>query len=178
MVTHQGLFNYRLILMLINTSFIHQLYKCSHEVNVSAYMSLVCPFMEYASICIVWDPYQINYINSLQHRVARWATSKYSRFNGVSNIPQSLTWLTLELHCKIAGLRFFTKLIPVATYSFLFQCYKQAYSSVPSFTHDYSLYSDISIPIKAAFFHELSKIGMPYHYTELKLVIMIYFTQN
>ena len=55
------------------------LYKCSREVKTSAYISIVCPLMEYASI--VWDPYQITYINSLegiQRRTARWATSDYS----------------------------------------------------------------------------------------------------
>ena len=32
-------------------------YKCSEEVKASAYISLVCPLMEYASI--VWDPCQV-----------------------------------------------------------------------------------------------------------------------
>ena len=31
------------------------------EVKASAYISLVRPLMEYA--CIVWDPYEITYIN-------------------------------------------------------------------------------------------------------------------
>ena len=69
------------------------LYKCSEEIKVSAYISLVCPLMEYASI--VWDLYQVTYINCLERiqcRAARWATSNYSRFNSVSNILQSLTW--------------------------------------------------------------------------------------
>ena len=68
------------------------LYKCSQEVRASAYISLVSPLMEYA--CIVLDPYQITHINILeriQHKVPRWATSNYSRFNSVSNILQSLT---------------------------------------------------------------------------------------
>ena len=68
--------------------------------------------MEYASI--VWDPYEVTYINCLeriQRRAARWATSNYSRFNSVSNILQSLTWPTLELHHKIAKLSFFHRII-------------------------------------------------------------------
>ena len=88
------------------------LYKCSQEVKASAYISLVRPLMEYA--CIVWDPYQITYINSLeriQRRAARWATSNYSRLNSVSNILQSLTWPTLELRRKIARLSFFHRII-------------------------------------------------------------------
>ena len=67
--------------------------------------------MEYASI--VWDPYQITYVNSLegiQCRAARWATSDYSRFSSVSNLLESLKWPALELHRKIARLSFFTKL--------------------------------------------------------------------
>ena len=67
------------------------LYKCSREVKASAYISIVRPLMEYASI--VWDPYQITYINSLegiQRRVGRWAISDYSRFSSVSNLLESL----------------------------------------------------------------------------------------
>ena len=59
--------------------------------------------MEYASV--VWDPYQITYINSLegiQHRVVRWATSDYCRFSSVSNLLESLKWPALELCRKIA----------------------------------------------------------------------------
>ena len=40
----------------------HNLYtinKCSREVKASAYIPVVRPLMEYASI--VWDPYQITY---------------------------------------------------------------------------------------------------------------------
>ena len=73
---------------------------------------LVHPLMEYA--CIVWDPYQITYINSLeriQHRAARWATSNYGRFNSVSNILQSLRWPMLELHRKICQDKLFTNYI-------------------------------------------------------------------
>ena len=68
--------------------------------------------MEYASI--VWDPYQITYINSLegiQRTAARWATSDYSRFSSVSNLLESLKWPALELCCKIARLSFFHKII-------------------------------------------------------------------
>ena len=68
--------------------------------------------MEYTSI--VWDPYQITYINSLegiQWRAARWATSDYSRFSSVSNLLESLKWPALELRRKIAGLSFFHKII-------------------------------------------------------------------
>ena len=68
--------------------------------------------MEYASI--VWDPYQITYINSLegiQRRAARWAVSDYSRFSSVSNLLESLKWPALELRHKIARLSFFHKII-------------------------------------------------------------------
>ena len=68
--------------------------------------------MEYVSI--VWDPYQVIYINCLERiqcRAARWATSNYSRLNSLSNILQSLTWPTLELCHKIARLSFFHRII-------------------------------------------------------------------
>ena len=67
--------------------------------------------MEYASI--VWDPYQITYINNLegiQRRVARWAISDYSRFSSVSNLLESLKWPALELRREIARLSFFHKI--------------------------------------------------------------------
>ena len=70
------------------------------------------PIMEYASI--VWDPYQVTYINNLeriQRRAARWATSKYSRLSNVSNLLESLKWPALELCHKIAILSFFHKIM-------------------------------------------------------------------
>ena len=87
----------------------HRLYKCLQEVKASAYFSIVHPLMEHANI--VWDPYQITYINSLegiQRRVARWATSEFS---SASNLLESLKWPVLELHCKISRLSFFHKII-------------------------------------------------------------------
>ena len=88
------------------------LYKCSQEVKASAYISLVHPLMEYASV--IWDPYQITYINNLeriQRRAAWWATSNYSRFSSVTNILESLKWPTLELRRKIARLSIFHKVM-------------------------------------------------------------------
>ena len=88
------------------------LYKCSQEVKTAAYISLVRPLMEYASI--VWDPHQITYINSLeriQRRAARWTTSDYSRLSSVTAILQSLKWPTLELRRKVARLSFFHKIM-------------------------------------------------------------------
>ena len=92
----------------------YNLYKCSREVKVSAYISIVHPLMEYASI--VWDSYQITYINinsleGIQRRAARWATSDYSRFSSVSNLLESLKWPALELRHEIARLSFFHKFI-------------------------------------------------------------------
>ena len=72
-----------------------------------------CPLMDHAFI--VWDPYQITYINNferIQRRAGRWTTPEYSRLSGVSNLLESLKWPALELRRKIARLSkpFFTKL--------------------------------------------------------------------
>ena len=89
------------------------LYKCSREVKASSCISIVCPLMEYVSI--VWDPYQITYVNSLEgiqrRAVTSAVTSDYSRFCSVSNLLESLKWPALELRRKIARLSFYHKII-------------------------------------------------------------------
>ena len=65
--------------------------KCSSKVKSTAYTSLVCPHLEYASC--VWDPYQINQIHSLekvQRRAACWVTSDYGRESSVLAMIQHL----------------------------------------------------------------------------------------
>ena len=152
------------------------LYKCSREVKASAYISIVRPLMEYASI--VWDPCQITYINSLegiQRRAARWATSDYSRFSSVSNLLESLKWPALELNRKIARLTFFHKIIhnlsPVDLPS---------YFDITNRTTRQCHPLHIIVPYTATSAYqgkEPLKIGISYQYTKLNL-IMIYFLQN
>ena len=58
---------------------------------------MVRPILEYASI--VWSPYHnkdIQRIEAVQRRAARFIVNCYSRYQSVSNILQKLNWPTLE----------------------------------------------------------------------------------
>ena len=72
--------------------------KCLHDIKESTCKSLVRPHLEYASV--VWDPYrqcQINKIEMVERRVARFVTSNNNREpRTVTNILQNLGWPTLE----------------------------------------------------------------------------------
>ena len=65
--------------------------KCSKEVKSTAYLSLVRPILEYSSS--VWDPYLITDVQSIemiQSRAARWVSSDYSRFSSVTSMLNEL----------------------------------------------------------------------------------------
>jgi len=62
--------------------------------------------MEYAAS--VWDPYQqidIQAIEKVQRRAARWVMSDYNRTSSVSNMLETLNWPTLESRRKISRLQ-------------------------------------------------------------------------
>ena len=42
------------------------LYRCSKEVKETAYLTLVRPFLEYASSVCNWDPYQLYLISNIE----------------------------------------------------------------------------------------------------------------
>ena len=80
----------------------------------TAYTSLVRPHLEYASC--VWDPYQVNQIQSLekvQRRAARWVMSDYSRESSVSAMIHHLAWSTLQSRRQVARLTMLHKAIYV-----------------------------------------------------------------
>ena len=57
------------------------------EVKETAYLTLVRPYLEYASG--VWNPYRlylISDIEKIQRRAVRWTLSDYNRYNSVSNM--------------------------------------------------------------------------------------------
>ena len=61
--------------------------KCSPTVKASSYLTLVHPIMEYAAS--VWDPYHLKNIQTLekvQRRAARWVMNDYSWYSRVSNM--------------------------------------------------------------------------------------------
>ena len=80
--------------------------SCSQRVKKSAYITMVRPQMEYASA--VWDPYynsQIQQLEKVQHRAARWIYNDYSRFSSVSAMLNELSQPSLETRRKISRLQ-------------------------------------------------------------------------
>ena len=75
-----------------------------------AYKAFVQPVLEYASP--VWDPFIANNINALenvQRRAARWVKQDYRRSACVDTMRQQLHWPTLEKWRKQAHLTTFYK---------------------------------------------------------------------
>ena len=65
--------------------------KCSSHVKASAYLLMVRPVMEYASV--VWDPYyqtQKSILEKVQRRAAGWVLSDYSYHSSVSAMLEQL----------------------------------------------------------------------------------------
>ena len=71
--------------------------KCSKEVKEKAYTTLVRPNLEYGSS--VWDPfrqYQIDAVEMVQRRAARFVTGQYNRYQSVTSMLQELKWTSLQ----------------------------------------------------------------------------------
>ena len=86
--------------------------KCSPPIKASAYLTLVRPVMEYAAVA--YDPYQKNNINALekiQRRAARWVMNDYGRYSSVSNLLHDLNWQSLQVCCKISRLQILYKAV-------------------------------------------------------------------
>ena len=73
--------------------------NCPAKIKSALYKSMVRPILEYASK--VWSPYHnkdIQCIEAVQRRAARFIVNCYSRYQSVSNILHRLNWPTLEEH--------------------------------------------------------------------------------
>ena len=72
--------------------------RCSKTIKQQMYMALVRPHLEYA--CAVWDPHvetDINKIEMVQRRAARFVANNYSRAEGsVTSILNDMNWSSLE----------------------------------------------------------------------------------
>ena len=88
-----------------------------------AYKAIVRPQLEYAAP--VWDPHtqdDINKIEMVQRRAARWVLNDYSPYSSVSGMLEKLNWRTLEQRRADSRLVLFYKIIygyvavPLPTY--------------------------------------------------------------
>ena len=71
---------------------------CSQDYKEQAYKTFVRPTLEYAST--VWDPHtarNINAVEMVQRRAARFTTGNYHRTSSVSTILNALKWNSLQL---------------------------------------------------------------------------------
>jgi len=67
--------------------------KCKLEVKEKAYLSLIRPDLEY--VALVWDPYrqyQIDKVEMVQHRGARFTTGQYSRHQSATTMFNTFKW--------------------------------------------------------------------------------------
>ena len=70
--------------------------SCDRSVKARAYLSLVRPIVEYATVA--WSPHTnkgIDCVESVQHRAARFVNSDYSRYSSVSSMLTDLNWPSL-----------------------------------------------------------------------------------
>jgi len=70
---------------------------CQRRIRVDAYCTYVRPILEYAAI--VWSPYtniNINKLESVQRRAARYVMSDFNRYSSVSEMLSILQWDSLK----------------------------------------------------------------------------------
>ena len=82
------------------------------DIKTMAYNSLVHPQVEYASA--VWSPYtkeNINKIERVQRRAARWVSNDYSSYSSVTDILSNLGWQSLENRRTDTRLAMFYKIV-------------------------------------------------------------------
>ena len=73
---------------------------------------IVLPKMEYAAT--VWDPYyqnDIQHLEKVQRRAARWVLNDFSRYSSVTDMLQQLSWPTLQVRRRICRLQTLFKII-------------------------------------------------------------------
>ena len=102
---------------------------CPQQIKSQAYTTYVRPILEYASCA--WAPYtmyDINRLEAIQNRAARFTMSDYSRFSSVSSMKSQLNWDLLQsrrqkakatmmykIHHHLIDIQAPTLLIPLVT---------------------------------------------------------------
>ena len=85
--------------------------SCDRSINARAYLSLVRPIVEYATV--VWSPRinkGIDCIECIQRRAARFVNSDYSRYGSDSSMLTDLNWPSLQSRRRICDLGMFYKI--------------------------------------------------------------------
>ena len=73
------------------------IYRCPPDVKTLAYTSLTRPHFEFASAAL--DPYiarDINQLDNVQHRAARFVQNDYGRTTSMSGLDRDLGWQSLH----------------------------------------------------------------------------------
>ena len=89
------------------------LYSCPEKLKETAYISLVRPHVDYASV--VWDTHQKNHkkqVKRIQRSAARFVKSNYEHTKGtVTTLLNDLKWQPLEERRKAARLTMMYKIV-------------------------------------------------------------------
>ena len=83
----------------------------SIKIKQQAYYTYVRPIVEYS--CTVWDPYrayQIDQIEMVQRRAARFACNRYRKTSSVDSMLEVLEWKSLQERRTAARLAMFYKM--------------------------------------------------------------------
>ena len=70
--------------------------SCQHQIKANAYLMYVRPILQYAAV--VWAPHtkcDIDRLEAVQRRAARFVTSDYNRTSSVTVMLDNLNWSTL-----------------------------------------------------------------------------------
>ena len=87
----------------------------SVKIKEKAYLTLVCPHLEYCSA--IWNPYtkkDISRIENIQRQAAGFVLNRYMRTESVSKMLQKLQWASLEERRKRSSLLIRTKFSTVS----------------------------------------------------------------
>ena len=86
--------------------------NCPREIKNMAYKTILRPKMEYAAP--IWDPYtkdNIQLLEAVQRRAARFVCNKYSRHESVTSMLQDLDWPLLEQRRAESRLTLFHRIV-------------------------------------------------------------------